>query len=88
MSKIVEEGSKLKRPRHPMPGFVKQALKEHGLMVEYEARPAYQQNDYIGWINNAKLQETKQKRLIQMLEELEKGGVYMNMAHPPSRKNK
>jgi hypothetical protein len=23
-----------------------------------------------------------------MLEELEKGGVYMNMVHPPSRKNK
>lgn len=49
-------------------------------------RPAYQQNDYIGWITRAKRQETKEKRLRQMLEELEIGGVYMNMEHPPSAK--
>ena len=71
-----------------MPDFVKHTLEERGLMAEYKARPAYQQNDYIGWINNAKLQETKEKRLHQMLEELEKGGVYMKMLHPPSRKSK
>lgn len=71
-----------------MPDFVKRALEERSLMAEYQARPAYQQNDYIGWINNAKLQGTKEKRLHQMLEELEKGGVYMNMAHPSSRKTK
>jgi uncharacterized protein YdeI (YjbR/CyaY-like superfamily) len=70
-----------------MPYFVKQALEEHGLMAKYKERPAYQQNDYIGWINNAKLQETKEKRLHQMLEELEKGGIYMKMSHSPSRKN-
>jgi uncharacterized protein YdeI (YjbR/CyaY-like superfamily) len=88
MSKIVEKSASLKRPRHPMPGFIKQVLEERGLMADYKARPSYQQNDYIGWINNAKLQETKEKRLHQMLEELEKGGVYMKMSHPPSRKNK
>lgn len=76
----------LKRPRHPMPDFVKQALEEQGLMEDYKKRPAYQQNDYIGWINWAKRQETKQKRLRQMLHELEIGGVYMNMKHPASRK--
>jgi uncharacterized protein YdeI (YjbR/CyaY-like superfamily) len=70
-----------------MPYFVKQALEERGLMAKYQERPAYQQNDYIGWINNAKLQETKEKRLHQMLEELEKGGIYMKMSHSPSRKN-
>lgn len=70
-----------------MPAFVKQALEGRGLMDEYIERPAYQQNDYIGWISRAKRQETKEKRLQQMLEELEKGGVYMNMEHPPSRKN-
>lgn len=78
--------SKLKRPKHPMPDFVKKALEERGLLNEYNERPAYQQNDYIGWINSAKRQETKEKRLGQMLEELEAGGVYMNMAHPASRK--
>lgn len=55
-------------------------------MGVYKQRPAYQQNDYIGWIERAKKQDTKEKRLNQMLAELEKGGVYMNMSHPPSEK--
>lgn len=78
--------SKLKRAREPMPGFVEKALREANLFADYRARPEYQQNDYLGWINRAKRKETKSKRLQQMLEELEKGGVYMNMAHPPSAK--
>jgi uncharacterized protein YdeI (YjbR/CyaY-like superfamily) len=78
--------SNVKRPRHPMPDFVKRALEERGLMGAYKERPAYQQNDYIGWINQAKRQETKEKRLRQMLDELEMGGVYMKMEHPASRK--
>ncbi|MDX1591217.1 MAG: YdeI/OmpD-associated family protein [Balneolaceae bacterium] len=82
------ERSGLSRPIHPMPDFVQSALEKRGLMDDYNARPAYQQNDYLGWINRAKLEETKQKRLNQMLDELEKGGVYMNMDHPPSRKNR
>ena len=85
---MAAKDSKLRRPRYPMPGFVAQALEDRRLMAEYDKRPAYQQNDYIGWISRAKRQETKLKRLHQMLEELEKGGIYMNMAHPPSRKNK
>jgi uncharacterized protein YdeI (YjbR/CyaY-like superfamily) len=79
--------SNLKRPRHPMPDFVRRALEERGLMKDYRARPAYQQNDYIGWITRAKRQATKEKRLQQMLDELEAGGVYMSMPHPPSRKS-
>lgn len=69
-----------------MPDFVEQALKEKDLMREYFERPAYQQNDYIGWIMRAKRKETKEKRLRQMLDELEKGGVYMRMNHPASSK--
>lgn len=89
MNKISKKKSPgLKRPRHPMPYFIRRALEERGLMAEYQERPAYQQNDYIGWINNAKLQKTKEKRLHQMLEELEKGGIYMKMSHTPSRKNR
>ena len=78
------DSSKLTRPRYPMPDFVRQALDERGLMDAYQKRPAYQQNDYVGWINRAKRQETKEKRLRQMLEELEVGGVYMKMKHPAS----
>ncbi|CAN90295.1 MULTISPECIES: YdeI/OmpD-associated family protein [Sorangium] len=78
--------SGLRRPRHPIPDFVMTALNERGLMKAYKARPAYQQNDYIGWINQAKRQETREKRLRQMLDELEAGGVYMNMKHPASER--
>lgn len=84
---MTDDPAKLKRPKHSMPVFVKKALEERGLWQDYLARPAYQQNDYIGWINQAKRQETKEKRLGQMLAELAAGGVYMNMAHPPSRKD-
>jgi len=69
-----------------MPEYFRQALEQHGLMQDYQARPAYQRNDYIGWIERAKRPQTRERRLKQMLYELERGGVYMNMAHPPSRK--
>ena len=68
-----------------MPEFVREALEARGLMEVYYERPPYQQNDYIGWINRAKREETKQKRLNQMLDELEKGGVYMKMEWKPKR---
>lgn len=67
-----------------MPDFVKQALDENDLMTTFLVRPAYQRNDYLGWITRARRPETVQKRLNQMLSELEQGGVYMNMKHKPS----
>lgn len=69
-----------------MPAFVREALENNGLMDDYRQRPAYQQNDYLGWINSAKRQDTRNKRLEQMLEELEVGGIYMKMEHPASAK--
>ena len=68
-----------KRERYPMPDFFRDAINARGLMDAYLARPPYQQNDYIGWITRAKLETTKQKRITQTLDELEKGGVYMKM---------
>ena len=67
------------RPRHPMPDFVRAALTARCLMDQYRARPQYQRNDYIGWIARAKTEITRLKRLNQMLDELERGGVYMKM---------
>lgn len=49
-------------------------------MAAYQARPAYQQNDYLGWIARAMRPETQAQRLAQMLDELEQGRVYMPMA--------
>ncbi|MEM6429584.1 MAG: YdeI/OmpD-associated family protein [Deinococcota bacterium] len=79
-----EKFSNLKRERVTMPEFVATALREQGLTEAYKQRPAYQQNDYLLWITTAKKPQTQQKRLNQMLRELEQGGVYMNMPHKPS----
>ena len=68
-----------------MPSFVKTALAEADLMDAYNARPPYQRNDYLGWINRAKGDQTKHKRLHQMLDELRDGGVYMKMVWRPKR---
>ena len=76
----------LTRPLQPMPEDVAAALTESGLAAAYFARPPYQQNDYLGWIGRAKRPATRQKRLAQMLDELRRGGVYMGMDHPPSRR--
>lgn len=69
-----------------MPDDVRDALEAARLMSAYEARPAYQRNDYLGWITRAVYQATRAKRIAQMLEELETGGIYMGMEHPPSRR--
>ena len=67
------------RKREDMPDFVSAALDERGLRDQYDARPPYQRNDYLLWINKVKNDATKHKHLAQMLEELEAGGVYMGM---------
>lgn len=85
MNIMSEDKTELKRPIQSMPDFVEQALEERNLMDDYHQRPTYQQNDYLLWIK-AKRESTKLKRLNQMLNELEQGGVYMNMDHPPSSK--
>ncbi len=73
------EESNLKRPINPMPDFVLDALKKRNLVKAYKLRPSYQRNDYIGWKIRAKPEDTKKKRLNQMLDELESGDKYMNM---------
>jgi hypothetical protein len=69
-----------------MPADVKQALELSGLRADYDHRPSYQRNDYLAWITRAVRQEIRQKRLNQMLDELKKGGIYMRMDHPASKK--
>jgi len=78
---------RLKRPKHSMPAFVRDALNVRGLMDAYKGRPAYQKNDYLGWIKNAKLDATRRKRLDQMLAELKGGKKYMSMAWSGGRED-
>jgi hypothetical protein len=82
---VDDKYSRLKRPRNPMPDYVRESLIIRGLMDAYLERPAYQQNDYIGWITRAKRQDTKERRLAQMLEELEGGDKYMKMTYRPRK---
>lgn len=69
-----------------MPEDVRRELAARDLTTAYQDRPFYQRNDYLAWIGRAKRPETRRKRIDQMLAELEVGGVYMGMSHPPSRK--
>jgi uncharacterized protein YdeI (YjbR/CyaY-like superfamily) len=69
-----------------MPDEVRRAIEERGLMDAYRARPAYQRNDYLGWIARAKEPETRGRRLAQMLDELAAGDLYMRMAWRPRRR--
>lgn len=62
-----------------MPSWIRQDLEGSGLLDAYRERPPYQRNDYIGWITRAVKEKTRQKRLAQMLDELERGDVYMKM---------
>ena len=75
-----------RRPVQIMPDDVFEELEQRQLLAAYEERPFYQRNDYLAWIGRAKQETTRRRRLDQMLTELDQGGVYMGMDHPPSRK--
>jgi uncharacterized protein YdeI (YjbR/CyaY-like superfamily) len=69
----------LKRDLNEMPEDIGALLASRGLAEAYSARPAYQRNDYLGWIGRAKRDETRQRRINQMLAELKAGDSYMKM---------
>lgn len=76
-----------RRAEQEMPPDIERILEDRGVMPDYQARPYYQRNDYLAWIKRAKLEETRQRRIGQMIAELEVGGLYMRMVHKPSRKS-
>lgn len=78
-------GKKIKfkpEPKKPviLPDDMKAKLRSAGLEDDYWKRPYYQQKGYIQWVGEAKHDETRQKRIRTMIEELE-GDSYM----PPKR---
>ena len=73
----------MKRPLNPMPEAVAAVLEARGLRAAYDARPPYQRNDWLGWIAQAKHEETRQRRLDSMLDELQAGHGYMGMPWVP-----
>lgn len=83
-AELNEKGIKIKkiskpRKKYPMPDDIAHTLESNNVLEAYNSRPPYQKNDYIGWITSAKQEETRQKRLEQMIDELKKGNVYMKM---------
>jgi bacteriocin resistance YdeI/OmpD-like protein len=79
-----QRSTNMTRDRHPMPDDVAEALTTARVRPQYDARPNYQRNDYIGWIDRARTVQTRKKRIAQMLDELRRGGIYMKMRHPAS----
>lgn len=75
----------MEKPWRSMPDHIRQALQQNDLTSAYEVRPAYQRNDYINWINCAVREETRQKRLSQMLDELRSQKTYMGMPYNASK---
>jgi uncharacterized protein YdeI (YjbR/CyaY-like superfamily) len=88
--KMEANDSRSRRPCYPMPAFIHEALAAACLTDAYLSRPPYQKNDYIAWITRAKHEETRAKRLNQMLSELREGILYMGMttADPNRRHQK
>ena len=73
-------------PDLSMPIELNESLKRNKKAAAFFAAlaPSYQRQ-FIAWINAAKRAETRRKRLAQMLDELERGDVYMKMAYEPRR---
>jgi len=65
-----------------LPDFIRSALESRGLVEAYSRRSAAQQNHYVRRILRGVRAETVQKRLNQMLDELE-GDFYMNKPWTP-----
>jgi len=70
----------------PMPGNVRGALAKKKLVDAFRARPDYQQNEYLKWIATGAGPAAKQQRLDQMLDELEKGGLFKGEPWTPPAK--
>lgn len=81
----VKPAAPRRRTAKPLPADIKRALSRRGLARAYAARPPYQQRDYASWITAAKQVVTRDKRLEQMLDELDDGQRYMGMRYAPKR---
>lgn len=68
-----------KRPRYPMPVDAAGSLDGTGLQAVYDCRPAYQRNDYTGWITGGVRPQIRQNRDARMLQEPKEGNVCMGM---------
>ncbi len=63
-----------KRPSLPLPDWLKEEfMKSPAAWVNFQKLAPSHQRNYIGWISDAKREETRQKRIRYAIERLEKG---------------
>lgn len=62
-----------------IPSFIKKILEKEKLLEKYQAQIYSYRKGYIRWVEEAKHEETKQKRIAIMLKELREGKYYMGM---------
>ena len=75
--------SRLKRPLVPISPDIRAALHAAHLSDAYAARPPYQRNDYLAWVERAVHPETRERRLGGMLDELAAAHGYMRLPWRP-----
>lgn len=69
-----------------LPLYIKKALQQSKLLDAFEKQIYTYRKGYVHWIEQAKQEETKQRRIAQMLREVKSGKEYMGMQRAPSRK--
>jgi uncharacterized protein YdeI (YjbR/CyaY-like superfamily) len=82
--KNIKDGKAVKIPASTdktviLPIWFKNILREEGLLAKYEEQIYTYRKGYLRWIEEAKQEGTRQKRIEQMLRELHDGKVYMGM---------
>lgn len=64
-------------PHAPMPADVRHAFVGHGVITAFKTRPAYQQADYLRWIERTRLARTRRERIAEVVDELQRGNRFM-----------
>ncbi len=82
--KNIKEGKSVKIPVTKdktvvLPEWLKKILSDEGLLEKYEAQIYTYRKGYLRWIEEAKQEKTKKKRIEIMLRELHEGKGYMGM---------
>ena len=59
--------------RNVVPAYIEDALREHGAAWEHFSRLApSHRREYVGWIDSAKKEETRRRRLAEAVSRLER----------------
>lgn len=62
-----------------IPEFIKRILLKHDLLEKYNSQIYTYRKGYVKCIEDAKREETKKRRIDQMIRELREGKAYMGM---------